>query len=989
MSLSFTLLISSRPLHWAADRGHVDAMEKLLQNKADLNDGEQDNVWTPLHMAASTGEIKAMKLLMNGHYGVANVNAISKGDGTALAVAVSFSQVKAVDLLLANGANPTLTADDGESPVAIAAYTGQDELLDTLLERGAGENLASKKFGSALASAASAGHEVIVRKLLHYSDEAALQGALEEATRNGYNIIVQLLLQSSQNLECNEAFETAASLGHDLVLEELWKHNISLGGTTITKEAVNNALYKATDFEQETTVTLLLHHYGADPDATGVPEGNALTASAYDGTLTILKILLDAGADVNAPTGYPLQIASSAGHLEVVKLLLNHGASINAVNPLSENGTALQEACVSRQVDVAKELLAHGADPNLGGGLMTNPITAATSNGLGDLVLLLIEKGAELNVFGGEDGSTPLINAACTLKSEYLAAMINHGASVNTADPDEDTALIMSASFGDSDCVRVLLEHKVNVNFCGKHHGTALHAAAANGQSETFRLLLQNGANPTVRGGPYDTVIQAVAYSGDGDCMKALLVESKIWKEKIDVNAQGGEKFTPLHAAAANSGDECLRLLLDRKPKLNILPKGNSNAGAPLYAATFAGCNRNARLLLEAGADANSGAGKHGSILQVAALKCGVELCDLLIDHGAVFQNWSGKYGSALVAAVVRDYHENDTDVLEFLLEKDFTAQAYRAALEKAFVLQRENAFKLIWLSIKSKDAKKLKLSTKQLLQYFQSRVRKRDSRSKEIEDENSDFEDDVDYQEFEDEEAVEDNDTDVEEHKEQPTPQTSTRGTQAPGDANVKSSISRGIDGSQEANGGQAVYGGQSVGGNQGPVGNRGIAGSRGVGGNRETGDRNAVSGTYPERVRNTGQAVNTQGDYNNSSQGAKPSAYGEDEEVDREAETSGDYHDNEEVEDADQNDYTSKEVENEDAEENGNGDDAKQEDEEETGKGEEENDDGDGGNEDDEEEPEEGEEEHEEEGNEETGDAEEVTEEDVEEDEEEEDEE
>lgn len=266
---------------------------------------------------------------------------------------------------------------------------------------------------------------------------------------------------------------------------------------------------------------------------------------------------------------------------------------------------------------------------------MTNPVTAATRNDLGDLVLLLMNRGAKLNVFGGGNGATPLINAVCTLGPDLIDEMVRRGALVNTVDRNQDTALTVSASFGKIKNVHVLLHHKAKVNFCDKHNGTALHAAASNGHANIVRLLLQYGANPTIRGGPYDTVIQAAAASGNEDCMVALLVEKNSWSDKLDVNAQGGEKFTPLHAASANINDGCLQILLERKPKLNVLPRANPHVGTPLYAAAFAGCNRNARLLLEAGADPSIGAGKNGSVLQAAVLKCGIELCDLLISNGA------------------------------------------------------------------------------------------------------------------------------------------------------------------------------------------------------------------------------------------------------------------------------------------------------------------------------------------------------------------
>lgn len=754
----------NQPLHWAAERGHLDTMEKLLSLGADINDGIQDQVWTPLHMAASTGQVEAIELLLSGHYGATELNAVSKEVGTPFTLAISCNQKAAAELLLAKGASPTLTSDDFESPVAIAALRGYDDVVDNLLRAGASQNMVSRDFGSALGAAASAGHFDIVERLMRFdNDLTSHQRALEEAAQHNFNLIVRLLLQGSAQLHCDKSFEMAASQGHDAVIKEIWAHHQQ--HNALTQISVNNALYVATDGEQETTVDLLLRYCGADPNSTGEEYGNAVTAAAYDGNVNILKTLINARADLNAVSGYPLQAAASQGHEDVVAFLLQHGASADGYATKHPDGTPLQAACVAGNSEIAKMLLTQRANPNRGSGDFTNPLIAAASQGHGDLLELLLEHGADPNVFGGADKSTPLINAAATLPANRLEVLIKHGARVDTQDPDEDNALILSALVGDDDCVEMLLKYGANINISGKHNGTALHAAASNGHVETCRLLLQRGADPTVRGGPYDTVFQAAAISGNKECLhlvldgpanKGGLRSLQFWHDKIDVNVQGGSHFTALHAAAAEPDDGCLRLLLQRSPAVSVVPRGDAKMGTPLHSAAFAGCNRNARLLLEAGADPNITAGSHGTVLQAAALKCGTDICELLLEHGAKTDKLSGKYGSALVAAVVRDYHEWDTSMLEFLLAKEFPPEAYYAALEKAFNLQRKEAFRLIWKSVQSKDPKTFKgLNVKQLLGRFKFQLRGRGGViHTEDEDANSDFADDVEHydQDFEDE---------------------------------------------------------------------------------------------------------------------------------------------------------------------------------------------------------------------------------------------
>lgn len=746
-----------QPLHWAAFQGHDVTVLRLLEIGADVNDGAFDYVRTPLHMAAESGQIRTMELLLERG---AEVNSVAKGEGTPLTLALAWNREQAAELLLLSyGASSTLTSEDFESPMALAALKGFEGVITHLLNTSGVQNMTSKKYGNALAAAASAGHSSIVSKLLPFEKETeSRQRAVTEAAQNGYDSIVRVILSDTHNLNINDGFEFAASLGHDQVLKTLWAYHEANG--TLSPNSLNNALFKAVNNEHEVIVQFLLGECGASANATGEEYGNAVTASAFDGTTKILDMLIKANVNLNDTVGWPLQAAASQGMIEVVEMLLRSGAAVNAVSDKFSDGTALQAAVVAGHYDIAKLLLDNGADANLGAGPFTNPITAAVSCRHSSLIELLLSRRANPNVFGGSDNSTPLIHAALKLPAKDLEVLISYGARVDTADPDEDTALIISAYFADDDCVKCLLNHRANINFCGKKRGTALHAAAARGHVETFRLLLNLGADPTIRGGPYDTVLQAACSGGEREVVQLALCAESIrdltlrktlrrYRHRIDVDArsQTSEFSTALHAAAVQQNDACLRLLLKQKPDVNAISKNNIT---PLQAACLSGCNRNARLLLEAGAKPNMAGGAHGTALQAAALKCSPELISVLLERGARTTEWRGKYYSPLVAAVVRDYHHpwNEADVLSKLLAKDFPTDAYRAALERAFFLGRKNAFKLIWKSAEEKGPKKLpNLGLKSLLTYYTDLAQQREvSRAvspwphQKEEDENEDF---------------------------------------------------------------------------------------------------------------------------------------------------------------------------------------------------------------------------------------------------------
>ena len=110
-------------------------------------------------------------------------------------------------------------------------------------------------------------------------------------------------------------------------------------------------------------VVKLLLDAGADVNAQGGVYGNALQAASYGGDEQVMKLLLDAGADVNAQGGdygNALQAASHGGHEQVMKLLLNAGADVNAQGGVY--GNALQAALYGGHEQVMKLLLDAGAD---------------------------------------------------------------------------------------------------------------------------------------------------------------------------------------------------------------------------------------------------------------------------------------------------------------------------------------------------------------------------------------------------------------------------------------------------------------------------------------------------------------------------------------------------------------------------------------------------------------------------------------------------
>ena len=101
---------------------------------------------------------------------------------------------------------------------------------------------------------------------------------------------------------------------------------------------------------------------------------DVLLCAAVSGSLDCVRLLVEAGAAMNAPIGSshpritPLHAASSQGHLEMVTFLLDHGANVNASAADDNEGfskTVLITAVENNNLELVKLLLNADADVNL------------------------------------------------------------------------------------------------------------------------------------------------------------------------------------------------------------------------------------------------------------------------------------------------------------------------------------------------------------------------------------------------------------------------------------------------------------------------------------------------------------------------------------------------------------------------------------------------------------------------------------------------
>jgi len=116
------------PLMMAALKGNVEAVKSLIVRDADVN----KTGWAPLHYAASAGSPQhamIIALLLENH---AYIDAGSPNGTTPLMMAAHYGSIEAVQLLLEEGADPTLKNQLGLTAADFALRVSRTESAEKI-----------------------------------------------------------------------------------------------------------------------------------------------------------------------------------------------------------------------------------------------------------------------------------------------------------------------------------------------------------------------------------------------------------------------------------------------------------------------------------------------------------------------------------------------------------------------------------------------------------------------------------------------------------------------------------------------------------------------------------------------------------------------------------------------------------------------------------------------------------------------------------------
>jgi ankyrin repeat protein len=207
-----------------------------------------------------------------------------------------------------------------------------------------------------------------------------------------------------------------------------------------------------------------LLHAGAKANAVNAYGASPMSEAATTGNPQLLDALLKAGADVESsnPDGQTaLMIVSRTGRVEAAQVLLRHGAKVNTVEKW-HGQTALMWAAAQGQPEMVKTLVAAGADVNARS-IVNNWQRQVTA-----------EPRA---IYRPAGGLTPLLYVAregCVDCAKYL---VEGGADLDEADPEEVSPLLLSILNGHFDLAAYLIQKGANPGKFDWYGRTPLYAA--------------------------------------------------------------------------------------------------------------------------------------------------------------------------------------------------------------------------------------------------------------------------------------------------------------------------------------------------------------------------------------------------------------------------------------------------------------------------------------------------------------------------------
>ncbi|KOB77902.1 Transient receptor potential channel pyrexia [Operophtera brumata] len=301
------------PLHTAVELANMEAVRELLEAGAGVT-GLNRAGQTPLHVLANYD-------YSHGDPMSAIVDVKDRDGHTVLQAAIAAAWVTGVCVALESGADVTLKANDGETPIHSAAALGNIEVLN--------EILSVAKQNDAIDYQNSEGETALVKAVINGHTKCLIKIINEGAS-------LKITLPGEVNV-----FHVAADYGHFEILKELLEYDEAVTSTLINSLTAADRrgfapIHFAVSNNHLNCVELLLSKNAdilcrttCSPHKASTPLHIAAVKNHTDIAKLILKYDKKTVHEVNSMGWYPLHTASHHGSRDIITILLKEGADLS------------------------------------------------------------------------------------------------------------------------------------------------------------------------------------------------------------------------------------------------------------------------------------------------------------------------------------------------------------------------------------------------------------------------------------------------------------------------------------------------------------------------------------------------------------------------------------------------------------------------------------------------------------------------------------
>lgn len=351
----------------------------------------------------------------------------------------------------------------------------------------------------------------------------------------------------------------------------------------------HTALTLAVSNGNKKIVKYLLEH-NANPNARGQKEedypillATKMTAKSRrafankKGNIEIIKLLLDAGADVNqkslleTPLINSVRTASLIRNTDVIMLLLDRGAVVNTKTLLKK--TAISQAASYKNTQVLNILMNASSSSEI-----ISSFPDIVKSGNIDLIQKLIADGAD--VHGNHTSGYPIINASSGKNPEVIKLLVATGANINQLDLYGRGVLHHAREL---DVIEVLIALGANINST-KNPPLSWHVSGKN--IKVIKYLLSAGANPNQKPLIYNLLKPSLNCGSRGVTESEMTIFKYLMTAGADINKKGKHGRTALHMVAECADTETTKLLLDSGASVTV----TDNDGKTAYRVCRGNC---------------------------------------------------------------------------------------------------------------------------------------------------------------------------------------------------------------------------------------------------------------------------------------------------------------------------------------------------------------------------------------------------------------